>query len=101
MSHDNHSLLTDAAKAEDIFDLLNHIAWTDVLKPKLLSVREQYTKALVNNLLGTPLPKDGPTQEQIAGKIYGIDFMISTIESVLTRGEKAIAELNYQGISLK
>ena len=96
---DPHDNLVAAAKAEDTFDLLQHIAWTYVLKPKLFIVREQYSKALVSHLLGSPLP-EGLTKEQLAGRIYGIDFIIATIESVLTRGEKAVAELNSHGISL-
>ena len=96
---DNHTELVAIAKAEDTYDLLNHIAWTDVLKPKLLLEREQYSKALVNHLLGSPLP-EGLTKEQLAGRIYGIDFITTRIESVLSRGEKAAAELQYQGISL-
>ena len=100
MSADNQSLLESAARAEDLFDLLEHIAWTDTVKPELLEIRDQLSKALVNHLLGTPLP-DGVTKEQIAGKIFGINFIISKFESILSRGKKAVETLSVQGISLK
>jgi hypothetical protein len=99
MSYSEDSL-TRVAQAEDTYDLLEHIAWTDVLRPKLIEARDQYSKALVNHLLGAPL-QDGLTKEQLAGKIYGITFIISLIESILTRGERALADLKSIGISLQ
>lgn len=96
----------DAAKAEDTADLLNHIAWTDVIHPALQRERELYTKLLVSSTLGMPVrtaSAGGPvelTKEQLAGKIYGIDFITDLLEKILTKGDKAIAELHAQGIHL-
>lgn len=95
----SNDLRESAARAEDAWDLLNHIAWTDTVKPRLLETREQLSKALVNHLLGSPLPGE-LTKEQVAGQIYGINFIISTFEGVLTRGKKALDVLNSQGFSL-
>ncbi len=99
MPTDNHTTLVAVAQAEDTFDLLNHIAWTDVILPKLSRTRDQYTKAVVNNILGGELPP-GVTREQCASRAYGIDYAIQTLESILSRGEKALEELNHKGISL-
>jgi hypothetical protein len=94
------SQLIKIAQAEDTYDLLNHIAWTDVLKPRLLQKKETFSKILVDHLLGQPLPV-GLTQEQIAGKIYGINEIISTIEATLREGEKALENMKTLGISLQ
>jgi len=95
----NESNLIKVAQAEDTFNLLDHIAWTSVIKPRLLQSKEMYSKILVAHLLGQPL-SDGLTKEQIAGKIYGIDFILTVIETILRDGEKALNELSHQGISL-
>lgn len=95
----------DAAKAEDLNDLLDHMGWREVLRPALLRERELYTKLLVNATLGLPveLPSQtGPvriTQEQLAGKIYGIDYIMDLIEKVMSRGVRAVDELKRHGIS--
>ena len=94
------------AKAEDMEDLLDHIAWREVLRPELMKERENYTKLLVNSTLGMPVvmdTKQGPTavtKEQLAGKIYGIDFIVATIEKILTAGYRAADELRARGLSL-
>lgn len=94
------------AKAEDLGDLLDHIAWREVLRPALAKERDNYTKMLVNSTLGIPVmmdTKQGPTtisREQLAGKIYGIDFILSTIEGILTKGTRAVEELRSKGLSL-
>lgn len=95
-----------AAKAEDLGDLLDHIAWREVLQPELLKARDNYTKMLVNSTLGLPVTVDtkaGPSvisREQLAGKIFGIDFVITTVENILSRGRRAVEELRAHGISL-
>jgi len=93
------SKLVSIAMAEDTQDLLNHISWTDVIKPRLLLLSEGYSKQLVNHLLGQPLPLN-LSKEQLAGKIYGIQQIIYTFEQVLTQGKKALEDLSSLGISL-
>ena len=92
--------LTKIAQAEDTFNLLEHIAWTDVVKPKLLHKKEALGKQLVDHLLGLPLP-DGVTKEMIAGQIYGINEIIAIFELILTSGERAYKELNSKGIHVQ
>ena len=95
----NESKLISVAQAEDTYDLLNHIAWTDVIKPRLHKLTETYSKLLVAHLLGQPLPGT-LTKEQLAGRIYGIQEIISTFELVLTQGKRALDELEVAGLSL-
>lgn len=97
----------DAAKAEDLSDLLQHIAWTDTLKPALLRERDNYTKMLVNSTLGLPVTIPNSrgaaievTREQLAGKIYGIDYIIELVEGILSKGSKAVTELRKAGVNL-
>lgn len=96
----------DVAKAEDTADLLESLAWTDTLRPALLRERENYTKLLVSATLGLPVQVDtgvGPvtiTREQLAGKIYGIDFVMQLFEKILTKGATAVRELRAVGINL-
>ena len=97
MSHTTQ--LVSIAQAEDTSDLLNHIAWTDVIKPRLRKLSEGYSKMLVNHLLGSTLPPN-LTKEQVAGRIYGINEIISTFELVLVQGEKALDAIQLEGISL-
>lgn len=91
MTH-NDKLLS-VAQAEDTYDLLNHIAWTDVVKPKLEEQVRNMSKLLVSEALGTPLP-GGYTREQVAGMCYGINYITSLLEKILTKGERALKDLN-------
>lgn len=96
----------EAAKAEDLHDLLNHIAWTDVVRPALLREREVFTKLLVASTLGAPVQvpsSSGPvpvTREQLAGKIYGIDYITGLMEKILDKGVRAVEELNRAGVHI-
>lgn len=87
-----------AAQGADTQDFLDHIAWTDVIKPKLLETRELLTKELVGAVLS---PKPSENKEQIAGKIHGIDHVIRTIEQLVREGKQASKVLAAQNISLK
>lgn len=91
--------LIAAAKAEDTYNLLNHIAWTDVIRPKLEGQVHLYSKMLVNEALGSPLPP-GLTREQVAGRAYGINEICRLFEQILKDGERALVQLNDSGISV-
>lgn len=97
MTHNDQLIL--AAKGEDTQDLLNHIAWTDVIKPRLRETVSQYTTILVNEALGGPLPP-GKTREQVAGICYGINHTIKLLEKILQDGERAVKDLQDEGLSL-
>lgn len=95
----NEQKLVAVAKAEDTFDLLDHIAWTGVIKPALDLEFKKYTELLVLEALGNPLP-GGLTREQVAGKCYGIQYISSLFEQILKRGEKALQDLQATGLHL-
>jgi hypothetical protein len=86
-------------KADAVADLLSHIGWVDVLKPALERERATLATQLVAQVLGRPDDK-GPTKEQLAGLIYGIDRMIKVVEGVLSRGTDALEALEAQGFHL-
>ena len=92
--------LVAVAKAEDTYDLLRHIAWTDVIKPQLERELKTNSELLISDALGVPNALGGKTREQVAGMCYGITRMISLFESILTKGEKALASLRDAGIAL-
>jgi len=102
----NKNPYLDAAKAEDLGSLLDHIGWTEVLRPALIREKEVYTKLLVSSTLGMPVTittATGPvslSQEQLAGKIYGIDYILDVVEKILSRGARAVAELRSRGVNL-
>ena len=79
--------LETRVRGEDVMDLLDHIAWTNTLKPKLLDVRKQYQEALVTATLGgkaSPL-----TPIELAGRCYGITYIVQLIEDLLKNTEEA------------
>ncbi len=94
------ALLEKVAKATDTEEFLTHIGWEAAVKPSLQAFKETQAKILVAHLLGSPLPGN-ITKEQIAGQIYGIDFIIKLLENILTQGQKALEILKAEsGISL-
>jgi hypothetical protein len=89
-----------AARADDLNDMLEHIAWTDTVKPELLKLRDLYASFLSKSVLGTKIT-DGTniiTSEQLAARVEGIDFITALFEKVLRRGKKALEELRSQGL---
>lgn len=95
----NEERLVAVAQAEDTYDLLQHIAWTDILLPQLEKEKKAALEAIAAFHLGTPLP-NGVTVEKLAGKAYGINYVTQKIENVLTRGKKALGEIQEQGIHI-
>lgn len=95
----NEKLLTKVSSAEDTFNLLDHIGWVNSVKPRLDSHREAMSKMLVDHLLGKPLPAS-LTKEQVAGMIYGINYIEALISSVLREGSKALDQLKLENISI-
>lgn len=93
------TLNESAARAEDLQNLLDHIAWTDTIQPELQKLRSAYAKVLVNSVLGQPYTTttnglvSAVSSEQLAGKIYGIDFIQELFTRILTRGQVAVEKL--------
>jgi len=91
------------ARSQDVLNLLEHIAWTDTILPALLKHRAGFEEQLVGAVLGNrPVLINGQTvtPEQLAGRIDGLTYALRLIESILARGEKALAELNSVGMSV-
>lgn len=91
--------LVAVAKAEDTYDLLQHIAWTEVLKPALDTHVRVWTQQLVQEALGSPLP-NGLTREQVAGRCYGVQYITTLMERILKEGKSALTSLQGEGISI-
>ncbi len=94
------SLALQAAQGEDLYDLLNHIAWTDVLKPDLEKAKSQLTQQLVDATL-RPQTEGAESREQIAGKLFGIQYMIAAMEKILKRGVTAKEDLARHNLFLQ
>jgi hypothetical protein len=97
------SNIESIARAEDTTNLLDHIAWTDTIKPALLKHRAAFESQLVGAVLGNrPVTISGQvvTAEQIAGRIDGITYSIKLLEDILRNGERALEALNAAGLAL-
>jgi hypothetical protein len=92
--------LESAAKSRDLTDLLDHLAWTDVLKPALDREKSLLSSRLTSATLGTAQSEE-LTPQQLAGMYYGIDRVTSIIEKILRQGGAAEAVLREVGLSLK
>lgn len=89
-----------AAQGLDAEDFLQHIGWTDALRPKLLTAKDILTKQLVDLTLSKPDPTS-ESREQIAGKLWGIDWVIKQIEAHVRKGREAEAQLAQANIHLE
>ena len=93
------------ARAEDLKDLLSHIAWTDTIKPEFDKVRDSYERFLTASVLGqkvvipTPAGPAPVSSEQIAARIDGINFVEGLLAKVLAEGVRAFKELQKYEIS--
>ncbi len=89
-----------AAQGMDTHDLLNHIAWTDVIKPQLLAAKSILTQRLVDATL-SPQKEGSETREQLAGKLFGINFIENTLEKILRDGDRSKAALANQNLFIQ
>lgn len=94
------NLALKAAYGEDTMDLLNHLAWTDIVRPRLEEARITFTNQLVSATL-KPQHADAETKEQIAGKLYGIAYVIQIFERILKEGENARVLLAKENLFLQ
>jgi hypothetical protein len=104
MKDHNTVLASKVAKAYDLENLLDHIAWEELLKPGLVSERNALITQLVDSALGSPLKNQDGTSvstEQLAGKLYGINYILDKIERILSEGVSASDKLTAQGLHLK
>ena len=96
---DKSTQLVAVAKAEDTYDLLEHIAWEKVIKPALDQEIKRMSSLLVSEALGTPLP-GGLTREMVAGKCYGVQYISRLFEKILKDGERALVDLQADGLHI-
>lgn len=97
----NQDRLAAVAKADATAEFMETVGWSQVILPKLLKTKELYTTVLVNAVLcNTPPLMDGKetTREQLAGRVYGIDFIIHLMEDILRHGDRALRDLEAQGV---
>ena len=99
---DTKSAMIVAAKGEDVQDLLNHIAWTDVISPELLGLKEEYTNLLTAAVLGQQLSQNGAliTKEMLAGRVEGITFIHNLLTRILKDGKRAIEQCKKINLNL-
>jgi len=84
--------LKAVAKADQIAELLEHVGWTENLKKSLDDLRETAVQQLIKSTLGLP-SAGGQTPQQAAGVAYGVDFLLTTVETALVKGDKAHYEI--------
>jgi len=89
-----------AAQGQDLEDFLQHIAWTDLILPEIRRQKEILASRLVASVLNAGQP-GGESREQIAGKMLGLDWLVSFISSALKKGGEAKAILAEHNISLQ
>ena len=99
----NDKLVQDLAKADDLCDLLDHIAWDKTLSPALVKYKENYQNLLVKSVLGQAVVDTTTGQviskEMLAGRIEGIEWIHKFILNIIKRGEVANNELNRYSVS--
>jgi hypothetical protein len=82
-------------QAEEVLDLLDHLAWTDVLKPKIEKQISIYGRMLPTLVLNSSKEKElGITKEELAGRMEGFKYAVAAIEEVLTKGTNAFKAIN-------
>ena len=100
---DNQARLQLVAQADTVADLAHHIGWTEVVLPKLQKMKELYTQVLVNAVLSNKPPfLDGQetTREQLAGRVYGIDYIMRLMDEIIRKGTRALSDLEAQGVTI-
>lgn len=87
-------------RADDLNNLLDHIAWENTIKPSLDKYRTNYQNFLVKSVLGQPIIDRATntviSKEMLAGRIEGIDWLNKFLESVLRKGNFAKEQLEVQ-----
>lgn len=78
--------LEKVAIAEDTVNLLEHIAWSDVIKPGFEAVIAKYKDILVKATMDSGL-KIAPLE--IAARIYGLQWAMDQLETIVKDGERA------------
>lgn len=84
-------------KGDDLSDLLDHIAWEQIIAPALDKYKANYHTLLVKSVLGQSVIDQTTGQvvskEMLAGRIDGIEWLNKFIIHVLSRGDAAKSNL--------
>lgn len=91
-----------AARGEDLKDLLEHIAWTDTIKPEFDKLRSLYSNLLSKSVLGQRIMDTAGnivTSEQLAARIEGLEFTAALFERILRRGKSALDEASSLSVN--
>jgi hypothetical protein len=96
-------LVQDIAKADDLIDLMDHIAWEKTIAPALAQYKDNYQTLLVQAVLGQSVVDTQTGQviskEMLAGRIEGINWINKFLLSVIKRGQLSHSELNRYSVS--
>lgn len=91
----NPTSIRASNKATRIREFLDLSAWDEDIVPELLKEKSRCQELLVSAVLDST--HTAGTPEQLAGRIYGIDYVIKFITRILERGAKADIELKREG----
>lgn len=93
----NEKTIENVLRADDLSDLLDHIAWEQTVQPALDKYRENYQNLLVKSVLGQAVVDNQSGQiiskEMLAGRIEGIDWIKKFLLHVLRKGEASKADM--------
>lgn len=91
------SIIEDALMGQDLDNLLEHIAWGQIVQPELLKHKSNYETLLVQSVLGQQIINQSTNQiiskEMLAGRIEGINWIMMYLKNVLSKGVKAQEKL--------
>ncbi len=91
-----------ALEANDLDNLLDHIAWEKTVQPALTKYKENYQDLLVKSVLGQAVVDVNTnqviTKEMLAGRISGIEWIHKFMLHILKRGDAAQAEMTKYDI---
>lgn len=100
----NQDRLSAVAKADATAEFMESVGWDQVILPMLMKQKDLYSTMLVAAVLSNHPPSmDGveTTREQLAGRVYGIDFVVKLLDSVLRKGTSALKDLEKQGVQIE
>lgn len=87
---------TLAFQGSDTANLLDHIAYSDVVKPAFGRLKDDYGRLLVKAVLGTPptiRDYNGEvhtiTKEQLGARIEALEWLEGLLEGIVRRGREA------------
>lgn len=94
----------DSIKADDLENLLDHIAWEQTIQPALSKFKTNYQNMLVQSVLGSQIIDTKTngivSKEMLAGRISGIDWLETFLVNILNRGERASNALRVDNFIL-